>query len=206
MPIGIYKHKPHSEKAKKKMSKSHKGKKLSERHRRNISLGLKGKPSNYKGKRHLEKTKRKISQILIGRKRSRESIEKQSKITRGRKRSPFSKEWKENISKGHKGMKLTEEHKRKISEAHRKKWDKIGRKKCKRCIHFCNTYQYKKWRMSVFSRDNFTCQFCGNRGYIEAHHIKSWAKYPKLRYKVENGITLCEDCHKLANKIQKYGY
>jgi len=64
--------------------------------------------------------------------------------------------------------------------------------------------RYKEWRTEVFTQDNFTCQFCKiNGGYLEAHHIESWSKYPKLRYKLNNGITLCKKCHKLANKIQR---
>jgi 5-methylcytosine-specific restriction endonuclease McrA len=54
-----------------------------------------------------------------------------------------------------------------------------------------DSIEYKRWRMKVFLRDNFTCQFCWKRGiYLEAHHIKDFKKYPKLRFKVENGITL----------------
>ncbi len=59
--------------------------------------------------------------------------------------------------------------------------------------------QYKEWRTKVFTRDNFTCQKCGKpKCYIEAHHTKPFALYPELRFEVDNGITLCEDCH---NKI-----
>ena len=58
--------------------------------------------------------------------------------------------------------------------------------------------RYKKWRTDVFERDNYTCKKClttGDKSYLTAHHIKSFAYYPKLRFKLSNGITLCELCH-----------
>ena len=64
--------------------------------------------------------------------------------------------------------------------------------------------EYRKWREAVFARDNFTCQFCGIRGcYLEPHHIRGFAEYPELRFVVENGITLCENCHKLTDNYKK---
>lgn len=58
--------------------------------------------------------------------------------------------------------------------------------------------RYKQWRYDVFARDRFTCQKCGDSrgGNLQAHHIKSFAEYPELRLQIENGMTLCDRCHK----------
>lgn len=54
----------------------------------------------------------------------------------------------------------------------------------------------KEWRRKIFERDAFTCQVCRQVGvYLEAHHIKSWANYPELRFELDNGVALCLDCH-----------
>lgn len=64
-----------------------------------------------------------------------------------------------------------------------------------------NTREYKVWRIAVFERDNYTCQNCGVKGArLQAHHNKPWAKYPKDRYDINNGVTLCEKCHKEKHK------
>jgi hypothetical protein len=79
-----------------------------------------------------------------------------------------------------------------------------------------HSFKYRQWRCDVFTRDNFTCQGCGKRGgYLEAHHHPSG--FSELFYKnkiktlegalaceelwnINNGITLCLDCH---NKTKK---
>ena len=52
-----------------------------------------------------------------------------------------------------------------------------------------------QWRKAVLNRDGHRCQQCGATERLHAHHVKEWAKYPDLRFDVDNGLTLCEDCH-----------
>ena len=69
------------------------------------------------------------------------------------------------------------------------------------------TSEYIDWRTSVFQKDLYTCQCCGKKSHkgapvvLNAHHIKNWRDYPEDRYDIQNGITLCEDCHMLFHKI-----
>lgn len=68
--------------------------------------------------------------------------------------------------------------------------------KSKERVRIQGSRKYKKWRKSVFERDNYICQICGQRGgYLEVHHIKSYAENPKLRFDINNGVTLCKNCH-----------
>jgi len=64
-----------------------------------------------------------------------------------------------------------------------------------------SSLEYKMWRNSVFTRDNFICQDCGysKGGNLEAHHIKPRYIFPELTFAIDNGITLCKDCHKKTN-------
>lgn len=66
--------------------------------------------------------------------------------------------------------------------------------------------EYYNWRRSVFERDNYTCQCCGdNKGNnLVAHHILNYSKNKELRTVITNGVTLCETCHTLFHKT--FGY
>lgn len=80
--------------------------------------------------------------------------------------------------------------------------------------------EYHQWRSDVYKRDYWTCQTCHKKGggiEIHAHHIKSLAlmirenditnvieaQLCKELWDVDNGVTLCEDCHILTNN---YGH
>jgi len=52
----------------------------------------------------------------------------------------------------------------------------------------------RRWRNKVIDRDMF-CQNCGDNKNLHAHHISRWIDDPVNRINVENGITLCADCH-----------
>lgn len=61
--------------------------------------------------------------------------------------------------------------------------------------------EYKHWRNSVLERDNYTCQCCNKRGGdLQAHHIHNFAEHEDQRFDLENGITMCVNCHSPAVK------
>ncbi len=55
------------------------------------------------------------------------------------------------------------------------------------------------WRKAVLNRDNHTCQRCNKNKELHVHHKERWVDSPTLRFSVDNGITLCEKCHKLVH-------
>lgn len=62
------------------------------------------------------------------------------------------------------------------------------------------TTEYKRWRKAVFERDSYKCIKCGKGGLLNAHHKKPVAFYPELIFELDNGMTLCIDCHKETYK------
>jgi len=68
--------------------------------------------------------------------------------------------------------------------------------------------EYKLWRTAVFERDRYTCRFCGAKNgtgktvILNADHIKPFSMFPELRFAIDNGRTLCVECHK---KTDTYG-
>jgi hypothetical protein len=63
-----------------------------------------------------------------------------------------------------------------------------------------NSPEVRTWRNTVLERDGHKCVDCGSVRLLHAHHVLRWADYPALRVSLDNGITLCEDCHLSAHK------
>ena len=74
---------------------------------------------------------------------------------------------------------------------------------------------YRQWVSDIFTRDSFTCQDCFKiGGILHAHHIiklSTLIKMNKIKnieeaekcneiYNLNNGMTLCLDCHKKRHK------
>ena len=69
-----------------------------------------------------------------------------------------------------------------------------------------NYPEYIAWRTSVFERDGHACQVCLDKtgGNLTAHHINGYHWDKGGRTDVNNGITLCDSCHKEFHSM--YGY
>ena len=65
---------------------------------------------------------------------------------------------------------------------------------------------YKDWRLAVYKRDKFRCQMpgCKSKSRIQAHHIRKWSTASALRYELDNGITLCRNCHDGISKAEEH--
>jgi hypothetical protein len=153
-----------------------------------ISLSQKGKPGHNKG-RHWKINPKYLplmSQRMIGNtrakgvKHTKETKRKWSEMRKGKRPYIATEATREKMSKSRKGKRTGSEH---------PGW-KGGISKD---VHSVNEPKYRGWRLKVFSRDSFKCRLSNNDcdGTIQAHHILKWADYPKLRYNVNNGITLC---------------
>ena len=199
MPKGIYNRitsKPRpscSDETKKKIGNGNRGKKMSEEQKKKLSLAN-------RGKRHSLETRIKIGKGHTGEKHylygKHMSENTKKKLSEGHKLKGI-------IPPSQKGVIQTYEQRVKKSGSNSAIWKeknpnwKGGTTEKNATLR--SSFEYKQWRSDVFKRDNWTCQTCRIRGnYLEAHHIKRWVNYPELRFVVDNGVTLCKQCHSLT--------
>lgn len=115
-----------------------------------------------------------------------------------------SEETKKKLSRALKGRKLSTETRRKIADSKRGSKSHFWKGgKTAKMKQIKKGSEWRMWRETVFERDNWTCQDCGERGGIlHPHHIKKVCQFPELIFEVSNGVTLCKICHK---KTDSYG-
>ena len=133
------------------------------------------------------------------------SAEKKEKIGASQKGKFVSDETIRKIKIKRATQVFTDERNKKISESHKgsKHWNWQGGK-TKVTMKLRKSREYKFWRTEVFERDDYTCIWCGKKGGdLNADHIKPFCDYPDLRFNIDNGRTLCIDCHK---KTDTYGW
>ena len=67
--------------------------------------------------------------------------------------------------------------------------------------------EYERWRINVYERDDYTCQTCGDDkgGNLVAHHLNGYHWDDKVRVDINNGVTLCDTCHKKFHSLYGYG-
>ena len=71
--------------------------------------------------------------------------------------------------------------------------------------------EYRNWRKRVFERDSYTCQVCGSHNHknnnrtvrLNAHHLYNFNDNRDKALDINNGVTICEDCH--INFHKEYG-
>ena len=205
-----------------------------EKHKRNISKALKGKKcpwaknnpqifrkghipwdKNKKGlQKHTDDWKEQARIRNMGKKHTFESKIKMSKSAKIAQNRPEQK-IKFLRNKYALGHKHTEEWKKKKSESQKGEgnWRWEGGI-TSLIMKVRGLPESKQWRSDIFRRDNWTCQTCHSRGYIEAHHIKSFSMIIKQSniktieqafsckelWNITNGVTLCVECHKLIRR------
>lgn len=74
-------------------------------------------------------------------------------------------------------------------------------------IKFRKTFEFKNFVRQVLKRDNYSCKICGKNSKetkLVVHHKDGYNWCEEKRTEIENGVTLCEECH--INFHNLYGY
>ena len=126
--------------------------------------------------------------------------QKQSQIEK-RKISIAMKQWHKNNKHPMKGRHHSPATKAKMSRRRQGKGNGNWKNGITLSVrNFRKSKQYQRWRKNVLQQDNYQCQDCGTKYNLEVHHIKSVKYYPLLKLMNNNGITLCNVCHRERHK------
>ncbi len=171
--------------------------------RAKVSKSLKGHIGYWKGKEMPKSLKSKLSLIKKG---HMVSLETRKKISIANKGNYQSKETKRKISEKLKGRIAWNKGLKGFLAREKSSHWKGGITSINETIR--KSLEYKLWRKAIFERDNYICIWCGAKNgqgktiILHADHIKPFYLFPELRFAIDNGRTLCKDCHK---KTDNYG-
>lgn len=148
-----------------------------------------------------EQTRQKIRNSKIGhlvsfdtRKKISDTLKKKGIVPPSHKGIKASEKTKLKMSIARRGKRKSEDFRKKISGINHPAW-KGGIISINEKIR--KSLEYKLWRRAVFERDKYTCVWCKQKGgNLNADHIKPFALFPELRFALDNGRTLCIECHK----------
>lgn len=59
---------------------------------------------------------------------------------------------------------------------------------------------HRAWALLVKNKSMNKCDKCGSKEYLEAHHIESYKDNEELRFSIDNGMTMCNKCHREHHK------
>lgn len=121
-----------------------------------------------------------------------------------------TEDFKKSVSLRHTGKKVSLETRKKLSESKKGAKNHNWKGGISTEYHLQRaSMENRLWRTAVFERDNYTCVWCFRKGgwsktdkrqiILNADHIKPFIDYPELRLAIDNGRTLCVDCHRTTD-------
>lgn len=69
---------------------------------------------------------------------------------------------------------------------------------------FNNILGYSDWHQKVLQKYNFKCDICGSSENLHVHHLENFWRHLPIGIDVDNGVSLCSDCHSQYHKIEGY--